>query len=290
MTDLVHLDSIAAMRAQAHAWRREGLTIGFVPTMGALHAGHVSLAEAARATCDRVVASVFVNPTQFAPTEDLDQYPRDLAGDSAKLAAAGCDALFTTTPEEMYGPGYCTWVTVEGLTKRLCGASRPTHFRGVTTIVTKLLNVVTPTHAFFGEKDRQQLVVLGRMVRDLGLPVEVIGCPIVREPDGVAMSSRNLYLTPEQRPAALGLSTGLRAAQAAFAGGEASGPTLEAIVRGVLEEAGAEPDYVEAVHPETLERVATADADTIVAVAAFVGKTRLIDNAVLSEPLPTPTA
>ncbi len=286
MNDLVHLDSIRAVRAQRGAWHEAGLTVGFVPTMGALHAGHVSLVERARASCDRVIASVFVNPAQFGPGEDLERYPRDLAGDRHRLAAAGCHALFTTTPEEMYPPGFCTWVTVEGLTDRLCGAARPGHFRGVTTVVLKLLEIVQPHRAFFGEKDRQQLIVLRRMARDLNLPVEMVGCPIVREPDGLALSSRNAYLSADERRRALALSSGLRAAQEAFAAGERSGPALEVIVRAHLEEARARIDYVEAVDPGSLARVDRADAGTIVAIAAHVGATRLIDNAALGQPLP----
>lgn len=285
MGELIHVDSIPALRAQRRAWREAGLSVGFVPTMGALHAGHVSLVARARAECDRVVASVFVNPAQFGPSEDLARYPRDLAGDRAKLAGAGCDLLFTTTSGEMYPPGFSTWVTVEGLTERLCGASRPGHFRGVTTVVLKLLHLVQPDRAYFGEKDRQQLIVLGRMVRDLDVPVEVVGCPIVREPDGLALSSRNAYLSPEERTRALALSRGLRRAQAAFAAGERDGRALEALARAELEPA-ARVDYVEAVDPATLQPVSEARPDTILAVAAFVGATRLIDNAVLSEPLP----
>ncbi len=285
MGELVHVDSIPALRAQRRAWREAGLTVGFVPTMGALHAGHVSLAARARAECDRVVASVFVNPAQFGPSEDLARYPRDLEGDRAKLAGVGCDLLFTTTPSEMYPPGFSTWVSVEGLTERLCGASRPGHFRGVTTVVLKLLNLVQPDRAYFGEKDRQQLIVLGRMVRDLDVPVDVVGCPIVREPDGLALSSRNAYLLPDERARALALSRGLRRAQAAFAAGEREGRALEALARAELEGA-ARVDYVEAVDPATLEPVGEARPDTILAIAAFVGTTRLIDNAVLGEPLP----
>ena len=281
-----HLESIPALRAQRREWRDARRTVGFVPTMGALHEGHLSLVEAARARADVVCASIFVNPTQFGPNEDLAKYPRDLAADLTKLAAAGCDAVFTTTPEEMYPPGFSTWVTVEGLTASLCGAARPDHFRGVTTVVTKLLNIVQPEHAFFGQKDRQQLVVLTRMVRDLDLPVEVHGCPIVREPDGLARSSRNAYLSPEERTRALALSTGLRRARAAFAGGERRVRALEALVREELERADARVDYVQAVDPERLAPLEQADAGTILAVAAHVGRTRLIDNHVLGELFP----
>lgn len=281
-----HLTSIAAVRERVRAWRREGHRVGFVPTMGALHAGHCSLVEAARRECGRVLASVFVNPTQFGPSEDLSKYPRDLAGDMAKLEAAGCHALFTTTPDEMYPPGFATWVTVEGLTDGLCGRSRPGHFRGVTTVVTKLFNVVQPDDAFFGEKDRQQLQVLRRMTQDLDLPVRVHGCPIVREPDGLAMSSRNLYLSPDDRARAVALSRGLRDARAAYARGERDPAELERVVRAALDAAQARVDYVEVVDLATMKPTPQATDDTVIAVAAFVGATRLIDNHRLGDPFP----
>ena len=279
-----HLDTHAALSAATAAWRGAGESVGFVPTMGALHAGHLSLVSAARASCDRVVVSVFLNPTQFAPTEDLDTYPSDLARDRRLLEEAGVDALFTTTPEVMYPPGYATWVRVEGLTDRLCGASRDGHFRGVTTVVTKLLNLVGPCQAFFGEKDRQQLIVLRRMIADLNLPVTAVGCPIVREAGGLALSSRNAYLDPDQRRRALALSAGLRAAQAAFASGVTSGPALEAAVRERLDAVAAAIDYVELVDPVSLKRLEAATPGAILAVAAKVGDTRLIDNHELGRP------
>lgn len=285
-----HLTSIPAVRERVRAWRREGHRVGFVPTMGALHAGHCSLVEAARRDCGRVIASVFVNPAQFGPNEDLSRYPRDLQGDMAKLDAVGCDALFTTTPEEMYPPGFATWVTVEGLTEGLCGRSRPGHFRGVTTVVTKLFNIVQPDDAYFGEKDRQQLEVLRRMTRDLDLPVRIHGCPIVREPDGLAMSSRNLYLSPDERARAVALSRGLRRARAAYAQGERRPAELERLVREELDAVQARVDYVEVVGRETMKPVAEATDDTVVAVAAFVGTTRLIDNHRLGDPFPEPAA
>lgn len=281
-----HLTSIAAVRERVRAWRREGHRIGFVPTMGALHAGHCSLVESARRDCGRVLASVFVNPTQFGPSEDLSKYPRDLAGDMQKLEAAGCHALFTTTPEEMYPPGFATWVTVEGLTDGLCGRSRPGHFRGVTTVVTKLFNVVQPDDAYFGEKDRQQLQVLRRMTADLDLPVRVHGCPIVREPDGLAMSSRNLYLSADDRARAVALSRGLRDARARYAQGERRPDELERIVRAALDGVQARVDYVEVVDLATMQPTPSATDDTVIAVAAFVGATRLIDNHRLGDPFP----
>lgn len=284
---MMHLDSIPAMQARAAEWRAAG-PLGFVPTMGALHEGHLSLIAAARSRCPRVVASVFVNPSQFGPGEDLERYPRDLEGDRAKLAAAGCDALFTTTPAEIYPTGYATWVDVEGsLSLGLCGAARPGHFRGVTTVVLKLLNIVSPSDAFFGEKDRQQLIVIQRMARDLHLPTRIHGCPIVREPDGLALSSRNAYLDPAARARGLALSGGLRAAQAAFRAGERDPRALEALARGILEQAGLEVDYVSAVQPSDLSSATRAEPETILALAARVGPTRLIDNALLGSPLPS---
>ncbi len=285
---MIHIDSIPAMQAQARTWRQEG-SLGFVPTMGALHAGHLSLVAAARARCDRVVASVFVNPTQFGPNEDLASYPRTLEADSQLLRAAGCDALFTTTPPEIYPEGYASWVTVEGpLSEGLCGANRPGHFRGVTTVVLKLLQIVSPSDAFFGQKDRQQLLLIQRMARDLHLEPLIHGCPIVREPDGLALSSRNAYLSPEERGRALALSRGLRAAQAAFRGGEVDPGALAEVVRAQLASAGLSEDYVSVVDPEDLLPPSLADASTILALAAKLGKTRLIDNCVLGEPLPEP--
>lgn len=287
---MIHLDSIPAMQAQARIWRQEG-SLGFVPTMGALHAGHLSLVAAARERCERVVASVFVNPTQFGPNEDLDSYPRTLESDRQQLEAAGCDALFTTTPDEIYPPGYASWVTVEGsLSEGLCGENRPGHFRGVTTIVLKLLQIVSPTDAFFGEKDRQQLLLIQRMARDLHLEPAIHGCPIVREPDGLALSSRNAYLSPEERVRALALSRGLRAAQAAFARGEADPATLAGLARAELEAAGLSEDYVRVASPHDLLQPERAEASTILALAAKLGKTRLIDNCVLGEPLPEASA
>ena len=285
---MIHLDSIPAMQAQARTWRREG-SLGFVPTMGALHAGHLSLIAAARERCQRVVASVFVNPTQFGPNEDLESYPRTLEADSELLRAAGCDALFTTTPAEIYPPGYASWVTVEGtLSEGLCGANRPGHFRGVTTIVFKLLQIVSPSDAFFGQKDRQQLLLIQRMARDLHLEPVIHGCPIVREPDGLALSSRNAYLSPDERSRALALSRGLRAAQAAFRSGEVDPTALAEVVRAQLTSAGLSEDYVSVVDPGDLLPPRQADASTILALAAKLGKTRLIDNCVLGEPLAQP--
>jgi pantoate--beta-alanine ligase len=269
-------------------WKREGHTIGFVPTMGALHDGHLTLVKRAKAENARAIASVFVNPTQFGPNEDLSRYPRDLAGDSEKLASVACDALFTTTPEEFYATGYVTWVTVEKLTAGLCGASRPTHFRGVTTVCTKLFNVVSPDKIYMGEKDYQQVTVLRAMVRDLDMPWEIVPCPTHREKDGLAMSSRNMYLSPDERRRALALSQGLRKARDAYASGEKMGKRLEAIVAAEILGAEGRLDYANVVDGDTLEPLAVANDRAVLAVAAFMGKTRLIDNHVLGRPWPVP--
>jgi pantoate--beta-alanine ligase len=281
-----HLNGISPTRALVSQWRREGHTIGFVPTMGALHEGHLSLVRRAKKECGRAIASIFVNPTQFGPTEDLSKYPRDLEGDMKKLASAGCDALFTTAPEEMYPAGFVTWVTVEKLTAGLCGASRPTHFRGVTTVVTKLFHVVAPDRAYLGEKDYQQVTVLRAMVRDLDMTVEVVPCAIVREADGLALSSRNMYLSKEERARALALSRGLAKARAAYALGERTAKRLEAIAVDEVLGASARLDYANVVDGDTLEPLVLADDRAVLALAAYVGKTRLIDNHVLGRAFP----
>jgi len=256
--------------------------IGFVPTMGYLHAGHISLAQRARAECTSVVASIFVNPTQFGPNEDLAKYPRDLPRDLAMLEAAGVDLVWTPTPEMMYPSGYQTWVEVEGLTSGLEGAVRPGHFRGVTTIVAKLFNAVGPDKAYFGQKDAQQVAVIRRMTRDLDFPIEIIVCPIVREADGLAMSSRNVYLNPEQRQAATVLFRSLSAAKSVFDSGERVAETLRALVRKtVASEPLARLDYVSCSDYDTLEELETAAGKTLLSMAVYLGKTRLIDNFVL---------
>ncbi|HPW18493.1 MAG TPA: pantoate--beta-alanine ligase [Candidatus Aminicenantes bacterium] len=271
--------SLSAMKALARDRRRSGLTIGLVPTMGCLHEGHLSLVRESKARADVTVVSVFVNPAQFGPNEDFRRYPRDLAKDTAVLERAGADALFHPSAAEVYPPGYRTYAEVTGLQDRLCGRSRPGHFRGVVTVVLKLFEIVRPDLAFFGAKDAQQALIVRRMAADLDLDVEIVTCPIVREPDGLALSSRNAYLGPEERKAALALSTGLRWAERAVAAGERDAARLAAGVRAVLE---AEPlariDYVEAVDPETLEPVAEVRGEVLLALAAFIGPTRLIDN------------
>ena len=255
--------------------------VGLVPTMGALHQGHLSLVRAARAKCDFVVVSIFVNPTQFGPQEDLSKYPRTLERDCALLEREGVELVFVPEVEEMYPAGAVTWVTVEGLSERLCGRSRPGHFRGVTTVVAKLFHIVQPDAAFFGQKDAAQAAIIRRMVRDLAVPVEIVVCPIVREADGLALSSRNVYLTAEQRTQALGLSRALGEVEAAFRGGERDAAKLAALGRAVVAaEPGVRLDYFEIVDADDLEPVGEA-AGALVAVAAWVGTTRLIDNVVL---------
>lgn len=273
--------AISEMRAACRDAKQGGKRLGFVPTMGALHEGHLSLVRAAGERCDVVAASVFVNPQQFGPNEDFAEYPRDLERDSRLLATEGVELLFAPSTEEMYPAGAATAVYVEGLSERLCGRSRPGHFRGVTTVVAKLFNTVEPDAAFFGQKDAAQLAIIRRMVSDLDLTVEVIGCPIVREPDGLAMSSRNAYLSATERKQALVLSRALRKIEAEFAAGErAAGDLVEAGKAVVAKEPRAKLDYLEVVDPQTLEAVVNASG-ALVAIAAFVGGTRLIDNVVL---------
>ena len=257
-------------------------TVGFVPTMGYLHEGHVSLARRAKEECESVVASIFVNPTQFGPTEDLSKYPRNLERDLRLLEAAGVDLVWTPTPEVMYTTGYGTWVEVEGLTKPLEGASRPGHFRGVTTVVSKLFNAVQPTKAYFGQKDAQQAAVIRKMTRDLDFPVEVVVCPTVREADGLAMSSRNSYLSPEERQAATVLFRSLSAARSAYERGERSAEPLRGIMSGVIaSEPLAKMQYVSVADYDTLEELETVTGKTLLSLAVLLGKTRLIDNFVL---------
>lgn len=268
------------------AARDGGARLALVPTMGYLHAGHRSLLVEARRRADAgagrglALATIFVNPSQFGPNEDLSRYPRDLEGDLATCAGAGVDWVFAPTdPALMYPPGFQTWVEVEQVSKGLCGASRPGHFRGVATVVAKLFNLTRPQVALFGEKDYQQLAVLRAMVRDLAFGIELVGMPIVREPDGLALSSRNAYLSAEERGRALALSGALAEAKAAAARGERSAAALRALARARLEAAPARVDYVELVHPETLIPVEVAAPGSVMLIAAFVGKTRLIDNA-----------
>jgi pantoate--beta-alanine ligase len=277
------LKTIDEMRAFSRDAPVRAGSVGLVPTMGALHEGHLSLIRAARKRSDVVAASIFVNPAQFGPAEDFAKYPRDFEKDCALLERERTDAVFAPSAEEMYPPGAMTWVTVEGMSDRLCGRSRPGHFRGVTTVVSKLLSIVRPDLAFFGQKDAAQVAILRRMVRDLHLPVTVEVCPIVREPDGLAMSSRNAYLNPEERKSALVLYRALRSAEALFDGGERDSDRL--IAAGKREFSGetrARLDYFEIVDPSSLEPVPTIRTPALIALAAFLGSTRLIDNIVVT--------
>lgn len=256
--------------------------LGFVPTMGYLHEGHLSLVRAARAGCASVAASIFVNPTQFGPTEDLAKYPRDLERDLRLLEAAGVDLVWTPTKEEMYPPNFQTWVTVDAITTRLEGEIRPGHFRGVTTVVAKLFNGMQPQRAYFGQKDAQQALVIRRMAQDLAFPVEIIVCPIVREPDGLAMSSRNVYLNPAERQAARVLSRALNAAREAYLAGERDAEQLRRIALAIF---AAEPlarvQYVSLADAETLQELERVSGPALLSTAAYIGKTRLIDNLLL---------
>ena len=274
--------SIDELRAASRTGRREGKSLGLVPTMGALHEGHLSLVRAAKAQCDLVVVSIFVNPLQFGPNEDLVKYPRNFDRDRDLLAKEGADFIFAPSVEEMYPPGAVTYVTVEGLSDKLCGGSRPGHFRGVTTVVSELFNIVEPGRAFFGQKDAAQSIIIRRMVRDLNIPVRVVVCPIVREPDGLAMSSRNAYLDAGQRKSALVLYRSLTAVQERFDQGERKAHVLvDAGKQTLAHEPLVRLDYFEIVDPETLDPVDDLSRGGLVAVAAFLGNVRLIDNIVL---------
>ncbi len=276
-----HVEEKGAMTRRTSAWRAEGLSVGFVPTMGALHDGHVSLVRAARDRCDRVCVSIFVNPLQFGPNEDLDRYPRDLDRDRDRLDRAGADALFTTDAATMYPRGFSTYVVNDAVATRFEGASRPTHFRGVLTVVAKLFHVVFPDVAFFGQKDAQQATLIRRMVADLEFPLEVDVRPIVRDEDGLALSSRNAFLSPADRSRALSLSRGLRAAEERFRAGERRGPTLVAAAREPLDVDRVDVDYVALVDPATFDAIDQAADGDLLIVAARVGVTRLIDNVIL---------
>ena len=271
------------MRAVSRAAKLSGARLSLVPTMGALHAGHLSLVQTARAKSDKVAASIFVNPTQFGPNEDFAKYPRDLEKDCAVLEREGVDVVFAPSVEEMYPAGAVTWVFVEGMSERLCGKSRPGHFRGVTTIVAKLFNVVEPDLAFFGQKDAAQIAIIRRMARDLNMPVEIQVCPIVRESDGLALSSRNSYLSAEERKSALVLYRSLKRSRELFESGERDSARLVATAKAdFANQSGAKLDYLEIVDPDTLEPEPVVAKQVLVAVAAFVGKTRLIDNILLA--------
>jgi pantoate--beta-alanine ligase len=274
------------MRQLAQDWRSQGKKIALVPTMGYFHEGHLSLMRYGREAADQLVVSLFVNLAQFGPNEDLARYPRDLERDSGMAREVGVDVLYTPPAEAMYPPGYQTYVTVEELSRGLCGASRPGHFRGVATVVLKLLNQVEPHLAVFGEKDYQQLQVIRRLAADLDVPVEIVGRPIVREEDGLAMSSRNTYLSPEERAAALCLFRAIKAARELVLSGAKSRESILEAVRGIISSTPhTNIDYLALVHPDTLQELNTIDKEARLALAVKVGNTRLIDNTLLSESL-----
>lgn len=271
--------TVKEVREQVKAWKKEGLTVGFVPTMGYLHEGHQSLIKRAVAENDRVVVSIFVNPMQFGPTEDLESYPRDLEKDSALVEATGANLIFHPEPEEMYTDGFCSFVDMSVLTEELCGLSRPIHFRGVCTVVSKLFHIVTPDRAYFGQKDAQQLAIIKRMVLDLNMDIEIVGCPIIREEDGLAKSSRNTYLSTEERKAALILSKTIKLGEEMVKNGETdAAKVVDAMKKNIEIEPLAKIDYVKIVDAMTMQQIPTIDRPILCAMAVYIGKTRLIDN------------
>ena len=282
---MIVAESAAEVRAQIRAWKQAGLSVGLVPTMGYLHEGHASLVEKSRSLCDRTVVSVFVNPTQFGPGEDLESYPRDFAHDCALLEERGCDMVFHPDASALNPPDFATYVEIcSDMPKQLCGKTRPTHFRGVCTVVTKLFNIVTPDMAFFGQKDAQQLAIIRRMVRDLSMNVEIVACPIVREADGLARSSRNSYLNAQERAAATVLSRSVAVGRDMAARGERDARALVAAMKTVIEtEPLARIDYVDAVDGVTMQPVDVVRDGVLVAMAVHIGKTRLIDNFIVGE-------
>lgn len=276
------ITSVQDMQETANGLRASGETIGFVPTMGYLHEGHLKLVEVAKETATKVVVSIFVNPTQFGPKEDFERYPRDIKADLRKLSELNVDFVFIPEVSEMYPKGFQTYVSVKELTKGLCGASRPGHFEGVATVVTKLFNIVKPHFAVFGQKDYQQLTVITRMVRDLNMDIEIIGVPTVREPDGLAMSSRNSYLKPQERDSALSLYKSINKAQEMVSQGERDVDKIVAeLTRLILSHPYTKIDYVKIVDPTTLEELKQVSKEALLALAVFVGDTRLIDNAII---------
>lgn len=277
------VSTIEEVRAQVSAWKKEGKTVGFVPTMGYLHEGHMSLIDAAGEN-DKVVVSIFVNPMQFGPNEDLASYPRDLDHDAKMCEEHGVDLIFHPTPEEMYGDHFYSYVDMNVLTQELCGLSRPVHFRGVCTVVAKLFNIVTPDRAYFGQKDAQQLAIIKRMVKDLNMPLTIVGCPIIREEDGLAKSSRNTYLSAEERKAALVLSRSIFLGKELVEKGEKD---CKKIIAAMTEEIEKEPlakiDYVKIVDLGTMQQIETITGGILTAIAVYIGKTRLIDNFMYGE-------
>ena len=275
--------TVKEVREQVKEWKKQGLSVGFVPTMGYLHEGHKSLMDAARKGNDKVVVSIFVNPMQFGPTEDLATYPRDLDHDAALCESAGVDLIFHPEAEEMYEKDFCSFVDMTGLTEGLCGKTRPIHFRGVCTVVNKLFNIVTPDHAYFGQKDGQQLAVIKRMVRDLNMDIEIVGCPIVREEDGLAKSSRNTYLSHEERKAALILSKTVALGKELAKTEKDANKVVEAMKKNIETEPLAKIYYVEAVDALSMAPVEKLEGTCMLAMAVYIGKTRLIDNTLINE-------
>ena len=277
------VSTIKEVRESVKEWKKQGLTVGLVPTMGYLHEGHGSLIKTARENNDKVVVSIFVNPMQFGPTEDLATYPRDLDHDAALCESAGVDLIFHPEAEEMYEKDFCSFVDMTGLTEGLCGKTRPIHFRGVCTVVNKLFNIVTPDHAYFGQKDGQQLAVIKRMVRDLNMDIEIVGCPIVREEDGLAKSSRNTYLSSEERKAALILSKTVALGKELAKTEKDANKVVEAMKKNIETEPLAKIDYVEAVDALSMAPVEKLEGTCMLAMAVYIGKTRLIDNTLINE-------
>lgn len=271
--------TISEVRNEVKAWKKAGLSVGLVPTMGYLHEGHKSLMERACQENDRVVVSIFVNPTQFGPNEDFAAYPRDLQRDAAMCEAVGVALIFHPEPEEMYGKDFHTYVNMEVLSETLCGKTRPIHFRGVCTVVSKLFHIITPDRAYFGQKDAQQLAIIKRMVKDLNFDIEIVGCPIVREKDGLAKSSRNTYLNPEERKAALILSQAIYLGQELTKNGEKDAEKIVQDMKHLIEtEPLAKIDYVQAVDAASMQPVSEIKGEVLFAMAVYIGKTRLIDN------------
>ncbi|MEI3163956.1 MAG: pantoate--beta-alanine ligase [Lachnospirales bacterium] len=279
---MLFVKTINEVRTQVKQWKKQGLTVGFVPTMGYLHEGHKSLIDRAVEENDRVVVSDFVNPIQFGQNEDLSTYPRDIEADKALCEKAGASMLFNPEPDEMFLPDFCTFVETQNLSKELCGKTRPIHFRGVCTIVSKLFNIVTPDKAYFGQKDAQQLAVIRRMVRDLNMDIDVVGCPIIRESDGLAKSSRNTYLSETERQAALVLSKAVFLGQDLMKNGERNADTIINKMSDLInKEPLAKIDYVQLVDADSIEPLAEAKGRVLVAMAVYIGKTRLIDNFIM---------
>ncbi len=274
--------NIKEVRDIVKEWKQQGLSVGLVPTMGYLHEGHLSLMERAIKENDRVVVSIFVNPMQFGPTEDLASYPRDLDRDAALCEKIGVSMIFHPEPSEMYADDFCSYVDMSGLTEELCGKSRPVHFRGVQTVVSKLFHILPANRAYFGQKDAQQLAIIRRMVRDLNFDIEIIGCPIIREEDGLAKSSRNTYLNTKERNAALILNKSLTKAKNLIASGERSAKQIkDCIQETIITEPLAKADYIEVVNFDTIKPLEKLNGNVLVAIAVFIGKTRLIDNFIL---------